>query len=150
MEEKGIKAVFSAAVAGIAAYSGAVIFPLICLIVMMIIDYATGMTAAWIDNNLSSRIGAKGIAKKVGYMALVAVAVGVDYLVNSGFAALGVQSGCYMYFGLLVIIWLSLNEMISILENLSRIGVPIPGFLRKIIRKLKVTVDKEGENDNEH
>jgi phage-related holin len=43
---------------------------------------------------------------------------------------------------MLVTIWLIINEMISILENLSKIGVPIPEFLKKIIGRLKNTVEK--------
>ena len=42
-------------------------------------------------------------------------------------------------------IWLVLNECISILENISEIGVPLPAFLLKIIEKLEKTVEDTGE-----
>ena len=42
-------------------------------------------------------------------------------------------------------IWLVLNECISILENISEIGVPLPAFLMKLIEKLKKTVENTGE-----
>ena len=45
-----------------------------------------------------------------------------------------------VFFAVLVAVWLIINELISVLENLSRIGVPIPNFLKKIINKLKMTI----------
>ena len=53
-----------------------------------------------------------------------------------------------MWFGLLVAVWLIINEMISILENLSKLGVPIPGFLKVLLKKLKITTDGE-DNEND-
>ena len=140
--EKGIQMVISAALAAFASYLGALAVPIIVLMVMMIIDYLSGMSAAWSEGTLSSKVGAKGIVKKVGYMALIAVAMGVDYLIYSGIVAANIEVGYNMWFGLLVAVWLIINEMISILENLGRLGVPIPEFLKKIISRLK-TVNNE-------
>ena len=144
MENKTLQAVFSAAAAALAAYLGALAVPIIVLLVMMILDYISGMAAAWMHSELSSKIGAKGIVKKVGYMALIVVAMGVDYLICSGIAAVDVAIPYNMWFGLLVAVWLIVNEMISILENLDRMGVPIPEFLRKILSKLKISDNKGG------
>lgn len=145
MENKTLQAVLSAALAAFTVYFNALAVPLIVLLVMMAIDYITGVTAAGVDKKVSSRIGIIGIVKKVGYVALVAVAMCVDYLIYSGFEAVHIQISCDMWFGLLVTIWLIINEIISILENLSRIGVPMPAFLIKVVQKLKITVDKESE-----
>lgn len=139
--EKGLQMVISAALAAFAVYMGALAVPVIVLMVMMIIDYLSGMSAAWVHGDLSSKVGAKGIIKKVGYMALIVVAMGVDYLIYSGISAANIEVGYNMWFGLLVAVWLIINEMISILENLSKLGVPIPEFLTKIIRRLKETAD---------
>ena len=142
IESIGIQAIISAALAAFASYLGALAVPIIVLMVMMIIDYLSGMSAAWSEGTLSSKVGAKGIVKKVGYMALIAVAMGVDYLIYSGIVAANIEVGYNMWFGLLVAVWLIINEMISILENLGRLGVPIPEFLKKIIGRLK-TVNNE-------
>ena len=142
-KEKGIQAVASAALAAFAVYMGALAVPIIVLMAMMIIDYLSGMAVAWSQNNLSSKIGAKGILKKVGYMALIVVAMGVDYLIYSGIAVANIEVGYNMWFGLLVAVWLIINEMISILENLGKLGVPIPEFLTKIIKRLKSTTEGE-------
>lgn len=149
MEHKGLQAVLTAAVTAFAVYFNALAVPLIVLLVMMIIDYISGMSAAWREGTLSSKKGVDGIIKKVGYMALVAVAMGVDYLIFTGFAAVNVSVGFEMLFGILVAVWLIINEMISILENLSRLGVPIPKFLTKAVKKLKITAEASGEKITE-
>lgn len=145
MENKTLQAVLSAAIASFAAYLGALAVPVIVMIIMMIIDYATGMCAAWMRNELSSKVGAKGIAKKVGYMGLIVVAMGLDYLLASGFAAVHIAPVCDMWFALMVAVWLIINEMISILENLRKMEVPLPGFLVKALERLKATVIDESE-----
>lgn len=145
MENKGLQAVITAAVTAFAVYFKALAVPLFVLLVMMVIDYISGMSAAWRVGELSSKKGIDGVIKKVGYMALVAVAMGVDYLIFSGFAAVNVNIGFNMLFGVLVAVWLIINEMISILENLSRLGVPIPLFLTKVVKKLKITTETNGE-----
>ena len=147
-EGAGIQAVISAALAAFAAYLGALAVPIVVLLVMMVIDYLSGMAAAWAQGVLSSKVGAKGIIKKVGYMALIVVAMGVDYLICSGISAASLDIGYNMWFGLLVAVWLIINEMISILENLDRLDVPIPGFLRAIVKKLKISVDDEKKPPN--
>ena len=143
IENIGIQAIISAALAAFASYLGALAVPIIVLMVMMIIDYLSGMSAAWSEGTLSSKLGAKGIVKKVGYMALIVVAMGVDYLIYSGVVAAGINVGYNMWFGLLVAVWLIINEMISILENLGRLGVPIPEFLKKIIGRLKTSAERK-------
>ena len=141
--DKSLQAIMSAALAAFAVYMGALAVPIIVLMVMMIIDYLSGMSVAWVHGDLSSKVGAKGIVKKVGYMALIVVAMGVDYLIYSGIAAANITVNYNMWFGLLVAVWLIINEMISILENLSRLGVPIPDFLTKIIQRLKNSAERK-------
>ena len=65
--------------------------PLCVLAAVMIIDYATGIAAAWSCKLLSSRVGVKGIVKKVAYLALVAVGMVVDYLISSALVHVGVD-----------------------------------------------------------
>ena len=49
----------------------------------------------------------------------------------------------------MVIVWLVINELISILENVAAIGGPVPGFLQKLIQRLKVSVEeKVGDGDS--
>lgn len=105
----------------------------------------SGIASAWVKRELSSRVGIIGIVKKLAYLLAVAVAIVVDWVVQTAAVELGVDLGGFYFFGLLVTIWLVLNECISILENLSEIGVPLPAFLLKIIEKLEKTVEETGE-----
>lgn len=145
MKENVFKSIVAVALAGAAAYFKELIFPVGVLVLVMIIDYATGMTRAWAKNELSSRVGVLGVVKKVCYLLAVAVAIVVDWVVQTAATSLGADLGEFFAFGLLVVIWLILNECISILENLSQIGVPLPLFLQKIVEKLKQTTEKKGE-----
>lgn len=147
MENKGLQAALSAAFAALTVYLNALIVPVLVLLVFMVLDYATGMVKAWQAKELSSKVGVDGIVKKVGYMVLVVVAMGVDYLIFSGLTAAGIVVPCNLWFGMLVSIWLIINEMISILENLGKIGVPVPRFLITIIEKLKISTEKKTESE---
>ena len=150
MEEKSLQAVFSAALAALISYLGIVAVPVTVLVFAMIIDYITGMISAWHGSELSSKKGIFGIIKKTSYLALVCVGMGVDWLIYSGLKQVGIIDLNYtIFFGLLVTIWLIINELISILENLGSIGVPLPMFLIKIVKRLKVTTENITESESE-
>ena len=123
MKENMFRALFAAAIGALAAYAGILLVPLCVLAAVMIIDYATGIAAAWSCKLLSSRVGVKGIVKKVAYLALVAVGMVVDYL-------------------MMISVWLIINELLSILENLGRLGIPLPDFLVRAVERLRDGVDR--------
>ena len=50
-----------------------------------------------------------------------------------------------IFIAIVVAVWLGFNEVISILENLGDIGVPMPAFLKKIVEKLKGKIEDIGE-----
>ena len=146
MQNKELQVFVSAAFAGLLYYLGIVAVPIIMLIGAMIIDYATGMMAAWTNSELSSKRGVKGIVKKVGYLALVVAAMILDWLIYQGLQQINLDLHYSVFFAVLVTVWLIINELISVLENLSRIGVPIPNFMKKLIDRLKTTVEKGDES----
>lgn len=148
-EEKAVQLLSSAALAMWVSYLGAVAAPVVVLLAAMIIDYVTGMVSAWHNAELSSKKGVFGIIKKISYLALVAVGMGVDWIIGCGLQSVNVNIGYTMFFGLLVTVWLIINEMISILENLGAIGVPLPKFLLKVIKRLKKTTESVGNNNIE-
>ena len=147
MKDNVFKAIFAAIVGGLAAYFQEIAIPLVILIAVMIIDYISGMAKAWINSELSSRTGIKGIVKKVCYLLVVCVAAVVDWLLASGLQKVGVKVDINYLFGVIVTIWLIINELISILENLGAIGVPLPAFLTKLVKRLKSEVDKNNEKE---
>lgn len=81
MKDNIIQATVSVALGALAAYFNVLLVPLTILIVVMIIDYATGMTSAWKSGELESKTGLIGILKKVSYLVLVCVGGVVDYLI---------------------------------------------------------------------
>lgn len=146
MQSKEFQMIVSAAFAGLMYYLGIVSIPIIILICAMIIDYATGMSAAFYNSELSSKRGIKGIVKKVGYLALVVAAMILDWLISQGLQQINLNLHYSVFFAVLVAMWLIINELISTLENLSRMGVPIPNFMKKLIDRLKTTVEKGDES----
>lgn len=147
MKDNLWKGVVSAIVGGLTAYFGVMAVPLAVLLLVMCVDYISGMTKAWITSDLNSKIGLLGIIKKLCYMLVVIAAACVDWLCISGLRAVGIEFEHSYYFGVVVTIWLIINELISILENLSEIGVPLPAFLTKIVRRLKNTVETETDKE---
>ncbi|MCM1419760.1 MAG: phage holin family protein [Bacteroides sp.] len=145
MKETTLRSAIAVTLAAATAYFHELAVPVIILAVVMAIDYLSGIVEAWIRRELSSRVGVLGIIKKVAYLLAVAVAIVADWVVQTAAGEIGVDLGGFYFFGLLVTIWLVLNECISILENISEIGVPLPGFLLKLIEKLKKTVEDTGD-----
>ena len=146
MKENVFRGMIIAAATGAAAYFRELAPPVVVLFLVMVVDYASGMVRAWARGELSSRVGVLGIVKKVAYLLAVVVAIVADWVVQTAAGQLGVDFGGFFYFGLLVTIWLVLNECISILENISEIGVPLPPFLVALIQKLKKTTEARGED----
>lgn len=141
MKETALKTTAAAIGAAFISYLGALAAPLLVLLVMMLTDYATGLIKAYVTAQISSRTGFRGILKKVCYMALVAVGAAVDYLLSGALSGVGITLQVPMFCALLVAVWLIINELISILENLSAIGVPGFPWLTKLLLRLKSSVE---------
>ena len=108
---------------------------LLTLLAFIVIDYISGVIAAYIHHELSSQVGFIGILKKTMYFFVVAVAHCVDVATGAG----GVLQGIAV--GLLIS-----NEGISILENCAECGIPIP---EKLIRALEQIRGDEQEKKKE-
>ena len=148
MKENAVKAAISAAVGAACAYLGELVVPVIILSCVMLLDYCSGLVKAWITGSISSRIGVIGILKKVGYLAVVATGMAVDWVVQYGLNAIGATIDVDFIFALPVIIWLVINECISILENVAECGAPVPEFLMKAIGKIKDNVEEDNSDHN--
>ena len=110
---------------------------LYALIVFVVMDYLTGVLAAGVRKDLSSEVGFKGIAKKVCIFVLVGIANIVDTQVIHDGAAIRTA----------VIFFYLANEGISILENSTVIGLPVPQKLREMLQQL--TEEKHPQEDAE-
>ncbi len=117
------KSVFTGATSGISYLFGVDRDLMIALALFMLLDYMTGITAAAIDGQLSSRRGFRGILRKVLMFVPVVMAVQLDRMTGAEPAILTI-----------ITTWALIgNEGISILENLSRAGVPIPDRLQQAL-----------------
>ena len=105
---------------------------LYALLVLVILDYVTGVLNAIDQKRLSSSVGYKGIARKVLIFVLVGTANVVDvYILGKA----GVLRATVIFF------YIS-NEGISILENASYLGLPVPQKFQRVLKQLH---QKEGD-----
>lgn len=102
------------------------------IIVLMCLDYITGVCKAFVKKKVNSSIGAKGIIKKVVYLCIITVSVLLDHLLN-------VNGGLRT----LILVSFIFNEILSILENSNEIGIKVPTVLYKSIKQL---IKKEKNN----
>ena len=105
---------------------------MVALIALIILDYISGVIAAAVEKRLSSEVGAKGIAKKIFMLLIVALANIVEInVVGDGHVLKTVTVVFYIC-----------NECISLIENAGRIGVPVPKKLLDVLEQLRDKDDK--------
>ena len=103
-----------------------------CLLIAIALDYVSGILKAFINKNLSSEIGFKGILKKVGVLVIVMLGVLIDRVAG--------ETGAIRT---LVIYYFVANEGLSIVENLGEAGLPIPKKLKEALKALKKETDSK-------
>ena len=130
------KAVIAAASTFISFLLGDWDMALQALIVMVVLDYFSGIADAFINKTLNSQTGLKGIIKKLLYFVLVAVGLECDRL----FGSVNLIRNFVIYY-------LVANEGLSILENIANCEIKIPEKLREALEQLKDKEDQKGENE---
>lgn len=96
------------------------------LIIIMMIDYITGVASAIYNKKLSSKIGFKGIIKKFSYLCIVALSVVIDNLIG--------QNGVIRT---LVIYFFVANDGLSIIENMAEMDIKLPKKLVDSLEQIK-------------
>ena len=110
---------------------------LIALLVFMALDYITGVMCAVMDKKLSSAVGFKGICKKALILMLVGLANVIDlHVIGTGSALRGAVIAFYLS-----------NEGLSLLENASYIGLPVPDRLKEVLSQLHRRDEKNESED---
>lgn len=131
----------------VTSWLGTLAIPVYILVACNVIDYVTGITSACVrKEEVSSYKGILGIAKKVFMYLLIVVGVFIDLMLQYMFKNLNIPISLPFIVGCIVACWLVLNEMLSILENLNEIGVPMPPFLMPLVDRIKGSVEKKGED----
>lgn len=135
-----IKITIAALGAGFTWLFGAWDTAIAVLVFFMIADYMSGIICGYINKELSSDVGLKGISRKFLILLVLMSAVALDRLTNTGqwvFRTLV----CYFYIA---------NEGLSLLENAARLGLPFPDKMKDVLIQLKegnkkAMETKEGE-----
>ena len=107
------------------------------LIAFMVLDYISGVFAAVSEKKISSKVGFRGIAKKVLILAFVALGRMTDTYVLGGIPA--AMSAVMLFY--------IANEGISIVENAAALGLPVPQKIKNVLEQIK---NKSGEDDHEN
>ncbi len=103
------------------------------LVAFVVLDYITGVTAAWYEKKLSSSIGLWGIAKKIILFIPVAMGLCLDNVLSTDILRN-------------IAIWFYIaNEGLSILENMGRMGIPIPRPILDALQQLKKKSEPDAE-----
>lgn len=112
--------------------------PLGALILLVCIDYITGICVAVREKKLSSKVGAKGVATKIMIFAMVGVSVIVDcLLIGTGLA---LSSATILFY--------CSNELISICENAAKIGLPLPKKLTACLESFQKGLQESGDKED--
>lgn len=109
-----------------------------CLVVFMVIDYVTGIISAYYTKELSSKVGFIGIAKKVVIILIITVAVMFDKAVGNTDMVFRTAT-CFFYIA---------NEALSILENATKLGLPLPKKITEALIQLKNKENYEKESED--
>lgn len=126
---------------------GILAIPMVLLVVCNLIDYATGILASkFRGQEISSYKGMKGITKKIGMWLLVLVGAIMDKLIVYSVAQLGLGFPIEFMIAAVVAIWIICNEIISILENLKDMEVPLPDFLLEVTSNIKSQIETKAES----
>lgn len=105
----------------------------VLLVTLVVIDYITGVASAWANKELNSHKGRQGIISKLCIFLVIGIAVVIDdVLIANEIIILG-QGALRTSF---ILFYVS-NELISVIENLTKLGVPMPEKIKEVLEQLK-------------
>ena len=129
----------SAVISAIAAFFGGLSELIIFLLILMAMDYASGLIVAGVfhtsgkseSGRLESRAGWKGLCRKGATLCLVYVACHLDLVLGTTFIMDA------------IVIGFCLNELLSLVENIGLMGVEYPAALTNAVELLKAKADAQ-------
>ena len=98
-------------------------------VAMMAIDIVTGLINAWATNSFQSARMRTGLAKKCGEISIILIGMMFTY---------GMNLPRYILTGIAV--YIIFMELMSVMENLKKLGVPIPAFISKVLNNVDETL----------
>ncbi len=137
MKDFNLFSIIGGAVGGILAFLFGGFDVLLCaLIVLIILDYITGVIKAFKLKMVSSEIGFIGLLKKIVVVIVVVLSTVMQHVLKEAIPLREV-----------VITFFICNEGISILENAAEF-IPIPTRLKKVLLQLRDSTEKEEDNND--
>lgn len=94
-------------------------------VAMMAIDIVTGLLYAWSTKTFESAKMRTGLAKKCGEIMTIVIGMLFVY---------GTNIPTYILTGISA--YIIFMELMSVLENLDKLGVPIPAFISKVLNNV--------------
>ena len=101
-------------------------------LILMALDVATGFLNAFIKHEVKSSVMRTGLAKKAGEVVILVIGELIVYA-----TVIPVKTQIMNFLS----IYISLMELISILENLALLGVPVPRFIVKALHQTQELID---------
>ena len=108
------------------------------LLIFIVMDYITGVAAAFKTKTLKSSVGFEGLMKKGAIFLIVILAAQLDRITGN---AAGVFRTSTAFFFIA-------NDALSVLENVGEMGVKLPGFLTNALTKLRDENEGAGDENN--
>jgi toxin secretion/phage lysis holin len=143
---EGTKITVASILGAIASYVCGVWVFVAFVVVAILLDYITGLLAGRANGGLNSKWATKGLYKKVGIFMLLVLGLFLDGAVNHFMVGMDfLDLPFHLPIAHIVTVWIVITEAISVCENLERLGVPIPGFLVRLLRKVEKKIDDKGD-----
>lgn len=108
------------------------------LLIFVILDYLTGIAAAFKTKTLKSSVGFEGLFKKGAIFFVVILAAQLDRVTGN---AAGVFRTATAFFFIA-------NDGLSILENVGEMGLKLPSFLANALVKMRDRQDGLDKEDS--
>ena len=134
---------------------GVAVVPWLFLVLLNVMDYITGLWCAPYRNPddkqpIKSYKSIRGIYKKLCMHLLIILGWVMDTIIKSMARSGGLSFKYTPVITIVIALWLTFNEVISIIENIIDIGTPIPKWLLPLVRFLQRQVDQTAEKGIEN
>lgn len=103
---------------------------------LMGLDIITGLVKAWSNEDFESKKMRTGLSKKIGEISIIVIGELFQYSLNLP-----------TYIMTCVSLYIVFMELMSVVENLNELGVPLPAFVTKALQTVDESLQKEDIDD---
>jgi len=124
----------------------------ICVIVAIVFDVITGLIKSKVTGRpWNSKQGTIGFWKKIALLVALAFGIFLDYFIPIALSTVSIVLPFATPFGLMIGVYITLNESISICENLYEINpLALPKWIVKLLKSTSEKINDKEENDNDN